>query len=218
MGAGMGRKGEGIVTRSSLSDVEKAGSRSTAVAMNMKKMRQFGRQPTGMTLIEITTVLVMMGILVAIAIPGILGSIQRAGVDGASRRLAEDIRLAQSTALTRGSQARLIVFDQSGVVPTTPSNITDSTKANRYRVEIRSSASASWPALSDTPGNNPNVLTEWSDIGSQYRGVAVTTGSAVGFNSLGGITNSTIPATIALQGTGGTRTVQTNLIGKATIL
>jgi type II secretory pathway pseudopilin PulG len=170
-----------------------------------------------MTLIEIVTVLVMMGIFAAIAIPGILGSIQRAGVDGASRRLAEDIRLAQSSALTRGAQARLIVFDQTGTVPTSPA-ITDSARANRYRVEIRSSASASWPALTDTPGSNPNVLTEWHDIGSQYRGVAVITGSAVGFNSIGGLTNSTIPATIVLQGTGGTRTVQINLIGKATIL
>jgi len=184
----------------------------------MRKLGRTGEQPAGMTMVELATAVMMLGILAAIAIPGILGGIQRTGVDGASRQLAEDIRLAQSNALTRGAQARLIVFDQTGVVPTSPSTITDTTKANKYRVELRSSASASWPALTDTPGGNPNVLTVWNDIASQYRGVAVTTGNAVIFNSLGGLTNSTIPATIVLQGQGGAKTVQTNLIGKATIL
>ncbi len=174
--------------------------------------------PAGMTLIELVTGIIILSILTAIGMPGILGSIQRTGVDGASRRLAEDIRRAQSNALTRGVQARLIVFDQTGVLPTTPTAINDSTKANMYRIEIRSGASASWPALTDTPGSNANVLTPWSDLGTQYRGVWVDTGNAVIFNSIGGVINTTVPAAIVVQGSGGTRSVQTNVIGKATIL
>ncbi len=174
--------------------------------------------PAGMTLIELLTGIIILSILAAIGMPGILGSIQRTGVDGASRRLAEDIRRAQSNALTRGVQARLIVFDQTGVVPTTPTPINDSTKANMYRIELRSGAAASWPALTDTPGSNANVLTEWSDLGTQYRGVWVDIGNAVLFNSIGGLINTTVPATIVVQGAGGIRSIQTNAIGKATIL
>jgi type II secretory pathway pseudopilin PulG len=186
--------------------------------MNMKKMCKFRNRAAGMTLVELVTGIIILGVLAAIGIPGILGSIQRTGVDGASRRLTEDIRRAQSNALTRGVQARLIVFDQTGVVPTTPTAINDTTKANMYRIEIRSGASASWPALTDTPGSNSNVLTVWNDLGAQYHGVAVTTGNAVIFNSLGGLLNATLPASIVVQGSGGTRSVQTNVIGKATIL
>ncbi len=183
----------------------------------MKKCKIM-RGPAGMTLVELLTGLIILTVLTAVGMPGILGSIQRTGVDGASRRLAEDIRRAQSNALTRGVQARLIVFDQTGVVPTTPTPTNDSTKANMYRIEIRSGAAASWPALTDTPGSNANVLTAWSDLGGQYRGVWVDTGNVVLFNSIGGLINTTVPATIVVQGAGGTRSIQTNAIGKATIL
>jgi prepilin-type N-terminal cleavage/methylation domain-containing protein len=183
----------------------------------MKKCKIMPR-PAGMTLVELVTAIIILGILTAIGMPGILGSIQRTGVDGASRRLTEDIRRAQSNALTRGVQARLIVFDQTGIVPTTPTAINDTTKANMYRIEIRSGASASWPALTDTPGSNPNVLTVWSDLGAQYRGVWVDTGNVVIFNSIGGLVNTTVPASITVKSSGETRSVQTNVIGKATIL
>jgi len=175
-------------------------------------------QPRGMTLVEFVITLVIIGVLAGVAIPAILGGIQRRGVDGASRRLTEDIRLAQSTALTRGVQARLVVFDGTGMAPNFPGtgNLSDSTKANKYRIEIRTSATASWPGLSDLPGPNSNVLTEWNDIASNYRGVSVTTGNTVVFNSMGGLVNSSAPS-IILEGTGGTRTIQTNLIGRATI-
>ena len=170
-----------------------------------------------MTLVEFLTAIVILGILCAIAVPGILGSIHRTGVDGASRRLTEDIRLAQSNAITKGAQARLIVFDQSGAVPD-PGNLNDSTKANKYRIELRTGPSALWPSVNDNPSTNPNVLTIWQDIGNEYRGVSVTTGSALLFNSQGFLVNTSAPVNTVLQGPGGTKTVQTTAIGKATVL
>jgi len=183
----------------------------------MMGIRKARSEPNGMTLVELLSVIVMIGILCAIAVPGILGSIHRTGVDGASRRLTEDIRLAQSNAITKGMQTRLIVFDQSGVVPD-PGNLNDPAKANKYRIEMRSGPLAPWPSVNDYPGANSNVLTVWQDLGSQYRGVAVTQGSAILFNSQGFLMNALAPVNTVLQGPGGSKTVQTTAIGKATVL
>lgn len=178
-----------------------------------------GRQPKGFNIVEIGIVISMIGIMAGIAVPGVLGSIQRRGVDGASRRLAQDVRLAQSHAISRGGQTRLIAFDDSGVAQIPGgTNVTDTTKANQYRIEIRYSPAAAWPALGDTPGSNANVLTPWQDLRSLYGYVAITSANALVFSTLGGLANSTSALTIVLQGTGGTKTVQTNVIGKATIL
>jgi prepilin-type N-terminal cleavage/methylation domain-containing protein len=175
-------------------------------------------KPRGVTVIELVMVVAIFGIMAAVAIPGVLGGIQRTGVDGASRRLAEDIRLAQSNALTRGMQTRLIAFDQTGTAQNPGSTaITDTTKKNMYRIELRSGPSASWPALSDISGGNANVLTLWNDLGNQYRGVAVSAGNALIFNSQGFLLNSAAALNITVQGSGGTRTVQTSVIGKATM-
>jgi hypothetical protein len=126
--------------------------------------------------------------------------------------------LAQSTALTRGAQARLIVFDQNGVAPNPGlSDATDTTKANMYRVEFRSSPSAAWPPLTAYPGANSNVLTTWYPVRSNYQGVSVTTGNTVVFNSQGFLVNSASPLSIVLQGSAGSKTVQASVIGKATI-
>ena len=183
----------------------------------MAVARKSSRDPSGMTLVELAITIVILGILSAIAVPGILGSIHRRGLDGASRQLTEDIRLAQSNAITKGAQARLIVFDQSGAVPD-PGNLNDPTKANKYRIELRTGPSALWPSVNDNPSTNPNVLTIWQDISNQYRGVSVTTGSALLFNSQGFLVNTSAPVNTVLQGQGGSKTVQTTAIGKAAVL
>ena len=181
------------------------------------------RQRAGFTLVEVlvaATILVvaLLGILAAIAIPQLVGGIQRSGVDGASRRLAEDIRLAQSSAITRGLQARILAFDATGAAPYPGGTaVSDATKANNYRLEVRTGATAAWPTLSDTPASNSNVLTAWQDLAGQYRGVTVTTGNTLLFNSQGFLVNSAVTLSIGLQGSGGTKTVATSIIGKATI-
>ncbi len=184
-------------------------------------MRRERKSPSGFNVIELIIVLAVMATITGIAVPGILGSIQRRGVDGASRRIAQEVRLAQSHAISRGGQTRLLAFSSLGVA-TIPggTNITEATLANRYRIEIRYSITAAWPALSDTPGNNPNVLTAWQDIQNLYGVVAITTANVPIFTTLGGLANYPgSPLQIVLLGSSGTtKTVTTNSIGKVTIL
>ncbi len=170
---------------------------------------------SGFTLVELATVIAIVGVLAAIAVPGILGSVMRAGVDGAARQLAEDIRLAQSNALTRGAQARIVVFSQSGAAPGS-GYANNSTKANMYRIEIRNSPLASWPALTDVRGSNANVLSEWYNLAARYQNVRVTTANTITFNSQG-FPSGASAISIVLQGDAGTKTVQTSTIGKVAI-
>jgi prepilin-type N-terminal cleavage/methylation domain-containing protein len=180
-------------------------------------MRSPWRNPRGFNVIEMAIVVSIMLIIAGIAIPGIVGGVQRTGVDGASRRIAEDVRLAQSTAITRGVQARLLIFDKDGVAHVHGgANITDPTKANRYRLETRTSATAPWPALTDGTGSNTNVLTAWHNLQSGYGGVRVTTSNVLVFRTLGNL-DASVALNITLQGSGGTKTVRTSVIGKATI-
>lgn len=184
---------------------------------SMSAMSRRRRQnPGGFNVLELAIVVAIFGIVAAIGIPGLLGGIQRRGADGASRRLAEDVRQAQSQALTRGVQSRLVVFDQSGTAPGS-SLATDTSRANMYRIEIRTSPAAAWPVLADNPGSNANVLTVWQDL-ARFGGVLVTTGNTIVFNSQGFVTNSTTALNVVLQGGDGTKTVRTSVIGKASIL
>jgi prepilin-type N-terminal cleavage/methylation domain-containing protein len=173
------------------------------------------KRPRGFNVLELSIVVAIIGIVAAIGLPGVLAGIQRKGSDGASRRLAEDIRQAQSQALTRGAQSRMVVFDQAGTAPNS-SLATDASKANRYRLEVRTSAAAAWPSIADNPGTNANVLTVWQDL-AQFGGVRVITGNTLVFNSQGFLFGTTTARNVVIQGGDGTKTVRTTVIGKATI-
>jgi Tfp pilus assembly protein FimT len=164
-------------------------------------------EPTGRTLVEGALTVVILEVLAALARPGLLGGRPPTGVEGATRQLPEDIR---------GAQTRLIVFDQCGSVPE-PGNLTDRTRANQYRIERRTGPAARGPALTDDPRTNPNALTGWHDLGTQDRGVAVTTGRARLFNPQGFLVSSLTPVTTSLQGPGGSQTVQTTALGRAAV-
>jgi prepilin-type N-terminal cleavage/methylation domain-containing protein len=187
--------------------------------------RRNRNDPPGFNVVELLIAISIMGLITAIGLPGIIGGIQRTGVDGAARRLAQDLRLAQAAALTRGVQARLIAFNQAGVAPrgataagdNCSSSVTDSTFANMYRIETRSSASANWPPLTADTGGNSNVLTVWNKLGADYKGVNITSGNTICFNSQGALAYSTSTLNIVAQGPGGTKIVQTNVIGRAQV-
>jgi prepilin-type N-terminal cleavage/methylation domain-containing protein len=182
---------------------------------------RFQREARGVTAIELVVAMCIVGILAAVTVPGILGGILRTGVDGAARRISEDLRLTQSTAISEGLQTRLLAFNNSGQAhdhggsPSGTLNLTNTAMANKYRIERRSSALASWPAVTDNRGTNPNVLTEWNDVPLQYRGVTIDFACTVVFNSQGfQVTSATGLRTVRVTGTGGTKTVSISNIGR----
>ena len=77
------------------------------VLMNAKTMHRLKDRQGGITMAELVICLLILGILTGIAVPGILGGIQRTGVDGASRQLANDIRLAQASAPARALKVKV---------------------------------------------------------------------------------------------------------------
>lgn len=182
---------------------------------------RFQREARGVTAIELIIVVCILGTLAAVAMPGILGGIMRSGVDGSARRISEDLRLTQSTAISEGVQARLLVFNSSGQAhdhggsPSGTMNITNTAMANKYRIERRTSPLGSWPAVTDNRGTNPNVLTEWNDIPLNYRGVTINFACTLVFNSQGfQITSATGLRTVRVTGPGGTKTVSISNIGR----
>ena len=183
---------------------------------SMARWLRCSRSPKGFTLIELSTVVSIVGVLATIGMPGLIGGIQRTGADGASRQLTEDIRLTHHTSFSRGYPTRIIIFNSSGVAQNpTGADLTDTTKANMYRVEMR--AGSSWPALSQTRSTTADVLTDWNNLPSNFRGVTVTTGRVIAFNPQGFLADSAASLDATVQGVGGTKTVRTSVIGKATI-
>jgi prepilin-type N-terminal cleavage/methylation domain-containing protein len=69
-----------------------------------------GKRQPGVTLAELVIVLVILGLLSAIAVPRLADTIRRQRLDNASRRLVEDIRLARSLAI-RDKTDRSVVFE-----------------------------------------------------------------------------------------------------------
>ena len=184
--------------------------------MHIQQAGRRTRQGAGFTLMELAMGMAISGILVAVSMPAMLDTIQRYRAHAAPRQVMADLRFAQSQAIARGLQARLVIFDAAGQA--TGAGYADATKANRYRLEARPTGGA-WPALADTMATNGNVLSEWLDLATDYR-QTVTQANAVAFTSRGSLQNSAASLDIVLQTTpsGAARTVRTHPSGQVEIL
>ncbi len=189
----------------------------------MRTMRTGRRRwgGVGYTALELVIGASITAILAGISMPNLLGTIQRYQADAAPRQVMGDLRYAQSQAIARGMEGRVLIFDSAGQA-TIPggANVTDTTKANSYRVEVRPTGGA-WPALTGTRANNDNVLSEWLNLATDYR-QTVTQANAVVFTSRGSLQNSATSLNIGLQGGSpsgvATRTVRTHPSGQVEIL
>lgn len=170
----------------------------------------------GYTLSEIAMGLTITAILGGISMPSMIGMIQRYRANAGPRQVLADLRFAQYQAISRGMQARLVIFDTAGQA--TGAGYTDTTKANKYRLEVRPTGGV-WPALADTPATTSNVLTVWLDLAADYR-QAVAQANAVVFTSRGSLQNSVTSLDLVLQTVpgGATHRVRAHPSGQVEVL
>ena len=116
----------------------------------MKQRTRPRRAIGGFTLIEMLVVIIIIGVLFAIAAPGWDTILSRQRVSSAREQIVQTIRVAQSSARTTRSP-RAVVFDMSTAskprianVPYIPDNT--QVTANRNTVQISSTSSA-WVLL-----------------------------------------------------------------------
>ena len=179
--------------------------------------RRGGRGKTrGVTLAEVLVASSITALMAGASMPAMLYNIQRYRADAAPRQVMADLRFAQSHAIARGMEARVVIFNNAGQA--TGAGYTDASKANQYRVEARPTGGA-WPALGDTMMSNLNVLTPWTDLGHDYR-QAVTQANVVAFTSRGALLGGAASLDLVLQTApaGTSRTVRTSPSGNVEIL
>ncbi len=176
----------------------------------------------GFTLTELVVVLAMVAILAAISMPFLFGAMENYRLNGAARRIASDLRYAQSLAVTKSG---VYGFHWGGdpLADWAPG-------PSYYRLEKNTGTGCNWPSGFDTVDTNPTVITNWLDLSEEFRGVTIASVADSGsvqkggaaFNSLGASVNTctavAYPLTITVSnGSGGTRTVQARAAGSVRV-
>ena len=184
--------------------------------MRIGRPRGRGDKTAGYTLLELSVVASITMVMAGVSLPAMATMTARYRADAAPRQLMGDLRFAQSQAISRGMEARVVIYTATGVA-TGSGNANTAAWANRYRVEARPTGGA-WPAATATMATNGNVLSEWLDLGRDYN-QSVTTANAVVFTSRGSLQNSPTSLNIVMStGGGSTRTVRTHPSGLVEIL
>ncbi len=145
----------------------------------MKPIPAFRRE-SGLTAVESLIVFSVVAILVMVAMPLFQATLRIKRFQSATDWVMSYIRRTRSLAVTEGK-----FFAYHG------------TSTGTYRIE-RSTTGTGWPADTDTPISNADVITPWQNIPQVYTGVALaqpidagsTTLTRIIFNSVG---NSVAP-------------------------
>jgi len=79
-----------------------------------RTIKQYDRHPrAAFSLIELVVVIVIIGVMAAVAVPRFASAAGRYRLDAAARRVAADLRLARSTAMSRSANVQFL-FDFAG--------------------------------------------------------------------------------------------------------
>jgi Tfp pilus assembly protein FimT len=151
---------------------------------------------------EVLGAILVTAILTGTGLPAFLQALQTYRFGAAARQIAIDLRFAQSLAVAKKRFYRIRM---------------EVSQPNRYRLEGSNDA-ATWPAPSDTPQSNPDVITTWKDLATDYREVTVTTSATVTFNSRGAVEGGGTPTIVIQDLSGATKSVETSAAGRVKIL
>ena len=176
----------------------------------------------GFTAFELLVVVTVTAILAAVGMPVFLGLTETYRLNAATRQVATEIRRVQSLAVSRGS----VVGFHWGGDPNLPA---PGRLDSEYRIERDATGACGYPPPDDT-STNPDVITDWTDLTRDYRGVVIsavqdTDGTALGgvmFNGRGTSVNTctgvAFPLTVTVADTtGATRTIQVRSAGSLRI-
>src|SRR3990172_8908614 len=112
----------------------------------------------GITLLQVLVGAAVVAILAAISLPAFLLAMQNFRFRGAVDQVVGDIRRARALAVTQGT------YEGGFHVSASP---------RQFRIERRITGGL-WPADTDTPSSNANVITLWQNISTLYLGVTVS--------------------------------------------
>lgn len=166
--------------------------RSRVVAQGMR----------GFTIAEMLGAILVTAILSAAGLPALVQAMQEYRFAAAARQIAADLRYAQSIAVMTKRFYRIRM---------------DVSEPSRYRIEA-SDNTATWPALDHTIQTNPDVITIWKDLATDFHDVTVTSQATVTFNSRGALEGGGMPTIVMQDLAGGTKSVETTAAGRVKIL
>lgn len=157
------------------------------------------RDSRGFNLAELAMIVLLVGIMSAVATPLVNNVIQRNRLNGAASKIASDLRYAQSLAVSRGGLSRL---NSATADCATVSGQT------RYRIERSTNGGTSW-----------SWVTECYLLSSEFQGAALTSvpGNEVRFNSRGTCVTCAGPINVTIAAASGTKTVQVRTTGSVNI-
>jgi len=167
------------------------------------------RDIRGVNAAELAIVVLLVGIMSAVATPLVNNVIQRNRLNGAASKIASDLRYAQSLAVSRGGLSRLV---------TATSVCSAVSGQTRYRIEQSTNGGTSW-----------SWITECYLLSSEFQGAALAslagTGGApavteVRFNSRGtcvNCTGSNPPLLATITAAAGPKIVQVRTTGSVDI-
>lgn len=181
-----------------------------------------GLQPA-FTVVECVMAIGALAILAGLSLPVFTATLENRQLGGGVRQIVSDLRHSQSLAVTNGACYGLRLGSDPQV-----------NRPNQYRIEKVGCDGIipPWPAATDTTVTNAKVITDWFDIGHEFRGVSLNsirdnasvTVNSVIFNSRGASVNPfvgslTHPITITFSHTtGGVRNIQVKSTGSVKAL
>jgi len=178
--------------------------------------RKAGSRQRGISLVEVTIAVAMLGLVVLIAAPAFGTMMRQSRVQASARQFAGDIRNARARAASTGWEYKIVGF-RAGT----------GTNANQYRLFGRKSGAVTWPVDTAAAASTSTTYAGgWIDFTKLYPGVSMSPGGSTGvsrfelsFEPRGVVklsSGSFDPFT--LNGTGGaTKSLRVSTLGNVTI-